>query len=94
MEDKILQLKKIKGLLDQGLINQIEFDELKMEILGSSNTTPTIKNIIDENISDSKAEKVKATPLTSFIDGSIKSKEDAKSSVSASDGVNENGIIG
>ena len=92
MEDKIVQIKKIKEFLDQGLINQIEFDELKKEIIGSSNATPTIKNIIDENITDSNAEKLKATALTSVMDGSIKSKEDAKSNVSASDGINENTV--
>ena len=33
MENKIVQLQKAKDLLDQGLINQIEFDSLKKEIL-------------------------------------------------------------
>jgi len=49
MEDKIKQLKKIKNLLDDGLINEIEFDELKKGILGTSYPKESITEKVVEN---------------------------------------------
>lgn len=76
MEDKIVRLKKIKELFDQGLVTTEEFNELKNEILGTiidKSNTKVISNITAQN----GGEKIEMKPTTYTNNRPIISKEGA-----------------
>lgn len=59
--DKIEELKKLKGLLDNGLVSQEEFNVLKSEILGNANTETIENNETNvKALQDKKDEVLKA----------------------------------
>ena len=64
--DKLEEVKKLKKLLDDGIIDEDDFKRKKEEILGLSKETPKKEEIKEETKVEIKASKTKSKSLDDY----------------------------